>query len=255
MTTSSTNEPVDASPVIDVPMRLPANKRAEAVAAAIQERPDNMPAPGGPLSLATAKKLWKPGRTLRIRFIDPGVSDERKQLTFDVANEWTQYANLTFELSDDIDAELRVSFLRPGCWSWIGTDAKQVDLHEPTINLSVMSEPALRPDYRRYILHEFGHAIGCIHEHQTPIAGIDWNKPVVYKYYWDNFRWPQDKVDLNVLDVLSEDETNHSDDFDPDSIMVYPILAEHTNDGYQVDWGLDLSKQDKAFIAEVYPAQ
>ncbi len=117
-----------------------------------------------------------------------------------------------------------------------------------------MAEPNLRPDYRRYILHEFGHAIGCIHEHQTPIAGIDWNKPVVYKYYWDNFRWPQDKVDLNVLDVLSEDETNHSDDFDPDSIMVYPILAEHTNDGYHVDWGFDLSQAGQGLHRRSLPS-
>jgi hypothetical protein len=33
------------------------------------------------------------------------------------------------------------------------------------------------------VIHEFGHALGLIHEHQNPSGGIQWNKPVVCRYY------------------------------------------------------------------------
>ncbi len=37
-------------------------------------------------------------------------------------------------------------------------------------------------EYRRVVLHEFGHALGGIHEHQSPASGvIPWDKPKVYE--------------------------------------------------------------------------
>lgn len=38
-------------------------------------------------------------------------------------------------------------------------------------------------EYSRVVLHEFGHALGAIHEHQHPEAAIPWDKPKVYEYY------------------------------------------------------------------------
>ena len=34
-------------------------------------------------------------------------------------------------------------------------------------------------ELRRVVLHEFGHALGLIHEHQNPEGGIEWNEPAV----------------------------------------------------------------------------
>jgi hypothetical protein len=40
--------------------------------------------------------------------------------------------------------------------------------------------------------------------------------------------------------------------FDPLSIMLYPIPAEHTKNGFTVGWNTQLSEQDKQLIAENY---
>jgi hypothetical protein len=51
-------------------------------------------------------------------------------------------------------------------------------------------------EYSRVVLHEFGHALGAIHEHQHPAAGIPWDKPKVYEYYARQ-HWSIDQRFLN----------------------------------------------------------
>ena len=50
--------------------------------------------------------------------------------------------------------------------------------------------------------HEFGHALGMIHEHQNPAAQgeIPWDKPKVYAYYAQQ-GWSKDDVDTNIFEV------------------------------------------------------
>jgi len=38
-------------------------------------------------------------------------------------------------------------------------------------------------EFSRTVIHEFGHALGMIHEHQHPLAAIPWDKDKVYTYY------------------------------------------------------------------------
>lgn len=260
--------------VIDLNMLVPLEQQQEAVLYALQERASNAPDPdaGGKVSLAVARnRLWEPGKRLRVHFLDASAypnSKQRVEMVIETAKEWTQYANLSLDVSEDQDAELRVSFnAQDGCWSFIGTDARTRHPSQATINLSIFGGQEVRADYRKYVLHEFGHAIGCIHEHQTPIAGIQWNKPVVYKYYMDNFHWDPPKVDFNVFHIFAQASTNHvagpndpivvdyTPKMDPTSIMVYPIPKAHTLNGYCVEWRDDLSEMDKKFIELMYPKE
>ena len=105
---------------------------------------------------------------------------------------------------------------------------------------------------RRVIIHEFGHALGMIHEHQHPTAGIRWNRAVVERYYTQELRWTLAAVRNNLFARLDSPETQFSD-YDPHSIMHYPVPPEFTLDNVAVGWNTDLSDTDKQFIASVYP--
>ncbi len=116
-------------------------------------------------------KLWPNGTEFHIRFIG-GTAQQRNVVT-QFAPHWTQHANLKFIFDDAPNAQIRIAFNgNDGAWSYIGKDALNIPLDQPTMNLGWQDEGV--------VLHEFGHAIGMIHEHQNPIANpIQWNKPNV----------------------------------------------------------------------------
>ena len=61
-----------------------------------------------------------------------------------------------------------------GSWSYLGTDATRVPKESFTMNLGFVDRPT--------VLHEFGHSLGLIHEHQSPFpGGFEWNREEVRK--------------------------------------------------------------------------
>jgi hypothetical protein len=124
--------------------------------------------------------------------------------------------------------------------------------NEPTMNLDI-NDRTSEEEFSRSILHEFGHALGMIHEHQSPANGILWDEPKVYQYYWDQYKWEPNKVYNNVLLRYNEDQANSSE-FDPDSIMMYEIPGHLTENGLTIGGrNCKLSEKDKSFIAKLYP--
>lgn len=208
------------------------------------------PAPQELALQANAK--WEAGSTLRIRFLDGSQTiQERVKETIP---QWSRYGNIHLSFGDDPGAEIRVSFnADSGSWSYIGKDCLTVASDQPTINFGWLTENSPDDELQRVVLHEFGHALGCIHEHQSPSAGIPWNKSAVYRYYAGapNF-WSREQVDINIFQRYSKSETQFSA-FDSASIMMYPIPKELTTGGYEVGWNMELSRTDKRFIADQYP--
>jgi hypothetical protein len=242
---------------------MPADQLVEAADLAIAENPANAPIPPTrlppgslalhPLSMALITgAMWpKAGRELRVSFLDGDPAVQGRIPRF--AEVWSEVANITFDFGTDPNAEIRVSFEDSGSWSWIGTQCLAIPANEPTMNYGWLTPATGDDEYSRVVTHEFGHALGCIHEHQNPVAGIPWNKPAVYAYYQGPpNNWSKQDVDTNLFNRYSSTLTQFSS-FDPASIMAYPIPAEFTNNQLVIGMNRVLSVMDRAFIAGQYP--
>jgi hypothetical protein len=102
-------------------------------------------------------------------------------------------------------------------------------------------------------LHEVGHALGLVHEHQHPEAGIKWNKEVVYNDMAKH-GWSKEMVNRNIFSI-AEKNTHNFTAYDSKSVMVYSIPAAWTTDGDSVKKNSDLSEGDKEGIAKWYPGR
>lgn len=242
-------------------MPVPEDRVVEAAIQAVEENPDNAPIrtvepglgidPHGPMEMAIlTERKWKPGRTLRVKFLDGNREVQRK--VEEVAHQWEDHANVKLDFVEDGDAEVRISFQRPGSWSYLGTVALVIPPTDPTMNFGWLKPNSPDDEYSRVVLHEFGHAFSCIHEHQHPEAGIPWDREKVYRYYRITNGWDRDKVDRNVLDRYSADVTQFSS-FDPTSIMQYAVPNELTLGDFSIGWNRVLSSTDKSFIGTIYP--
>lgn len=195
-------------------------------------------------------KKWQPGQTLRVRFLDGHPIVQQKIEA--VAHQWSQYINIRFDFGDHPDAEIRISCQPGGSWSYIGTDALGRPKDQATMNYGWFKPDTPDEEYSRTVLHEFGHALGMIHEHQHPEAGIPWNREAVYRYHMEKNHWTREQVDHNLFAQYSKDVTQFSH-FDPQSIMLYSIPKELTTNGFEVGWNRYLSETDKAFMSAMYP--
>ena len=197
-------------------------------------------------------KLWENGRRLRCRFLDGDAAVKAKVEA--IAKEWQAFANLQLDFVTDGAAEIRIGFREKGfSWSTMGTDALVVPDAEPTMNYGWLESDTPLREYQRVVRHEFGHALGMIHEHQNPAAQgrIPWDKPKVYAYYAQQ-GWSKADVDFNIFEVYAEDSTNHSA-FDPASIMQYAVPDSLTVGSFAIGWNTELTPVDIDYMRRQYP--
>jgi Astacin (Peptidase family M12A) len=201
-------------------------------------------------------KKWSPGATLRCRFLDGSAAMKRKVTA--IAKEWERYADLKLAFVRSGPAEIRISFYADsGSWSAVGRDALNTQyfpLHQPTMNYGWLRDGTAADEYHRVVTHEFGHALGCIHEHQQPKFSRTWNVAAVMTYFQGppNY-WTPDEIRSNVLDKYSPTGIAATA-FDPKSIMLYAFGAALFSDGLgPTNENTTVSPKDISLIKSLYP--
>lgn len=241
----------------------PARASAERVAVAHAQSVTRSLAPmmAGPgvispvrMALVNAKK-WENGRVLRCRFLDGSAKQQAR--TVAKAKIWEQYANISLKFVKSGDAEIRISFSAdPGSWSAVGTDclvASYFPKYQPTMNFGWLRDNTEDQEYERVVVHEVGHALGCIHEHQSPSETLKWNKAAVYRAFsGPPNNWSKADIDHNILQKYSKKGMLYTQ-FDPQSIMLYQFDGSLFTDGRGTPLNTHLSKTDETMIAQMYP--
>ena len=196
---------------------------------------------------------WNSGDVIRVRFLEG--EESLQQRVRDVAERWTvpELANLQFQFVTEGEAEIRIAFEQgDGSWSYLGTVCREIPDPRPTMNYGWLTPDSEDEELQRVVLHEFGHALGLIHEHQNPEGGIQWNEPAVFAdLSGPPNNWGPDTIRHNVTDHYPAGDVSATP-VDADSIMMYPIPASWTLDGFSADLNGDLSQADRDFIHQAY---
>jgi len=210
------------------------------------------PTTGAAKAALVRNSKWQPGDTISISFLDG--TDAQKALVRRFAVEWvTNLANLQFSWEAPPDTDIRISFKYSGSWSVIGTTAKNIPKNQPTMNFGWLTPDVSDEEARRVILHEFGHALGLIHEHQNPVNTIKWNKAaVIADLSGPPNNWDNATIEHNMFEQYPSNEIAGTK-LDWHSIMMYPIPKSWTTDGNSAGMNNALSDTDTKFIRTQYP--
>lgn len=201
--------------------------------------------------------FWGRGVRLRVAFMEGDPALHRRVAA--LAQQWPDQtaANFSFEFwiadgNDPAQADIRITFTAGiGSFSKLGRYAATVDRRLRTMNLGWMTLALDEERARAVVLHEFGHALGLVHEHMNPAQQVPWNKARVIADLKRSQGWDEAKIQANMF-ARFEPGQIFGTDVDAKSIMMYPIVPEWTTTGYSAPFNTVLTEADKALIHAAY---
>ncbi|HEX8595922.1 MAG TPA: matrixin family metalloprotease [Pseudomonas sp.] len=208
-----------------------------------------------PRILVSFTKYWARGRTLKIEFLkNPPVFIT--QPIIDAARKWLPHANLKFEFVTQGPSDIRIGLNDNLNWSELGTDALLIPQDQPTMefNAHELFTPDVKPlpELERIVLHEFGHALGAVHEHQHPDAKIPWNEPLLSTLL-KHVGYTEQLIHKNFLDRYEAADFHYSA-YDRDSVMHFDVPNALTLGDFEIiNQGKTLSPKDIELMRSIYP--
>jgi hypothetical protein len=216
-------------------------------------------------------KLWPAGSTLRACFFDG--DDRLRDFFVQTSKVWTTATSLIIDFgtapnyracNSGEPKDIRISFRRPGSWSYVGTDSLRYDLNGPSLNVDYPQRSAWenldKKELSHLILHELGHGLAMEHEHQSPEANcdaeFDWDK--IYPYFVTKLHWSQKEADFNMRTKVKEPRLRTTA-YDKKSIMHYYfapwMFKKGASSNCYVGNNLTPSPIDLSLVAAAYPGE
>ncbi|MBN8666333.1 MAG: hypothetical protein J0M30_02440 [Chitinophagales bacterium] len=202
-------------------------------------------------NLYTCKQFWWEKDTLAVKFIDPNPDPVVISRIKETAKTWEQYCSIVFDFENRLTPDITVSLMYGVNESCVGNTSKWAT---PSLKLTGLRRNSPQELYNKYVLHEFGHAIGLFHEQQTPNVDIPWNEEFLFSYYGKPPNgWSKDMVRKNILNKPHYTNCVASA-YDNESIMIYEILPSMVKDRrYATNGASKLSRTDIENIQKIYP--
>lgn len=205
------------------------------------------------MGVAAANSLWPKGTVLKVRFLQGDPALHARVLA--AARQWlVDGVTLRIELAQPGEkAQIRIAFNpNGGSWSYIGTDNLLIQPGQPTMNLGWATLDTPEKDFSSVVIHEWGHALGLLHEHNHPQAKVSWNKPaVIADLSGEPNNWDLATIESNVF-ARFEASSVITTDFDRASVMIYTIPKTWTTNGRSFMPSWKLSAGDAATIRRLY---
>jgi hypothetical protein len=225
----------------------------------------------GEYGFINESKCWPAGKVLRVCFLeetDPAIcrkiagyanewGDPKKNgIAFDFGEKGPGGKFRTFEVGDQSD--IRITFRYRGLWSIVGQDSRMTIPGEPTMSLENFDiAPPDEAEFRAAVLHEFGHALGFLHQYQHRKDRCGFALAALS----ERFRtaadpWDSRKVKLNFASPTYLDAPILSGDVKP-SVMHLPCAPWMLSDGRKspcyVTPSFGLSEVDQEAARRAYP--